>query len=73
MTTLQYTLRPVAADCDWEENLYHAVVPVRGGTVETDDPLTVQALLTRGFDIVAEPPVATRRTARKSADPEADD
>lgn len=52
MATLEYTLIPTEAS--WEENLYHAVVTVTKGRVVTDDPLTIEALLYRGFDIVEE-------------------
>ena len=52
MTRLKYTSIPTAAD--WEECLYHETVPVVGGIVETDNPLTIESLLYRGFEIVEE-------------------
>lgn len=50
MARLKYVITETHAD--WEENLYHAVVPITGGYVETDDPLTIEALLYRGFEVV---------------------
>lgn len=52
MTRLQYTSIPTVAN--WEENLYHETVPVVGGFVETDNPLTIESLLYRGFEIVVD-------------------
>lgn len=56
MTRLKYTL--IDTQANWEENLYHDVVQVIGGFVETDNPLTIDALQYRGFEIVGEEDVA---------------
>jgi hypothetical protein len=64
MTKLKYTL--IETDADWEENLYHEIVPVRGGYVETDNPLTIEALRYRGYEIVEDIEAKPSRS-RKSA------
>ena len=52
MTRLKYT--SIDTQADWEEHLYHESVKVIGGFVETDNPLTIESLLYRGYEIVEE-------------------
>ena len=58
MSEPSQTTRPrntvVPTEADWEENLYHVVVPVKKGIAESDDPLTIEALLYRGFVVIDE-------------------
>lgn len=35
---------------DWEEHLYHRTLFVKGGIVETDSELDIDALLRRGWE-----------------------
>lgn len=39
---------------DWEERLYHIIIPVRGGIAETDDELAIETLLRSGYERVPE-------------------
>lgn len=49
---------------DWEERLYHIIVPVHKGIAETDDDIAIQTLLRSGYELVSdeavEAPVASK-------------
>jgi len=51
----------VDPDTEWEEYFYHTSVRVRGGYVETDDPLVIEGLLSRFYDIVDQPKKTRKR------------
>ena len=65
MAVLKYS---VETQADWDEHLYHVSIPVRGGVAETDDPLAIEGLLWRGFELVEEAAEAVVEAAEKVAD-----
>lgn len=57
-------------NADWEEHLYHRSLPVRGGIVETDDELDIDALLRRGWDPIEDDKPAKPAAKAKPASDE---
>ena len=53
MYRLRWTITD-SPDADWEECLYHEIVRVKGGIATTSDPLTVDILVRRGFELIEE-------------------
>lgn len=54
---------------DWEERLYHAIIPVHKGIAETDDTLAIEILLRSGFERVPDDvsaPVAPKASTASS-------
>lgn len=65
MAVLKYS---VETQADWDEHLYHVSIPVRGGVAETDDPLAIEGLLWRGFELVEAAAEAVVETVEEAAE-----